>query len=75
MFIELQGAYFVLRAWKNNPKLSKKQIGIFSHWKDDGPENERPLTEDEVERFKQFLREHAPTSYYELFPKHKDEAD
>lgn len=72
MFIELQSAYFVLRAWKKNPKLSKREIGVFGQWTDDNPENEKPLTEKEVEGFKKLMRENNPTTYHELFPDEKE---
>ncbi len=71
MFVELQSAYLVLRAWKENPKSSKREIGVFSHWKDENPKNDKPLTEKEVEVFKKLLRENNPTAYYELFPEEK----
>jgi hypothetical protein len=64
MMLELHAAYLVLTTWKENPTLSKKQIGVWSHWKNDT----RPLTEDEVDGFKRLLREHALTQFRNLFP-------
>jgi|WetSurMetagenome_2_1015567.scaffolds.fasta_scaffold1351485_2 hypothetical protein len=69
MFTELQAASFVLQKWKDNPQLTKRQIGGWSHWKTDAPENDRSLTTEEVESYKQLLREHNPSQYYKLFPK------
>jgi hypothetical protein len=35
----------------------------------DNPENDVPVSAETVERWKELLRRHAPTSYRELFPK------
>jgi hypothetical protein len=56
MMIEMQGAYFVLKRWNQNPAATKRQIGIWQHWKEEREDNDRPLTEVEVERMKAFLR-------------------
>ncbi len=73
MFIEVQATYFVLNKWKNNPAATKLQIGIWQHWKEDAEDNNRPLSEVEVERMKVFLRRNAPTSYFEIFAEHKSD--
>jgi hypothetical protein len=67
MMIELQAAYFVLKKWNQNPAATKRQIGIWQHWKQEIEDNDRPLTEVEVERMKAFLRRNAPTSYFSIF--------
>ena len=69
MFIEVQAAYFVLRRWNQNSAATKRQIGIWQHWKEEAKDNDRPLSEVDVERMKVFLRRNAPTSYSEIFAK------
>ncbi len=73
MFIEVQAAYLVLKRWNQNPTATKRQIGIWQHWKEETEDNDRPLTEVEVERMKAFLRQNAPTSYFSIFA--KDQTD
>jgi len=73
--IEVQLADLVLKKWKDNPQLAKRQIGLWSHWKTEGPENDEPLTTEQVDHYKQVLRKHAPSHYYKLFPKQNGEAD
>lgn len=68
MFAEVQVNYFVLRAWKENPLLTKRQIGVLSSWKDEDPENDLSLTQREVRAGKDFLRQHAQratTTYFQ----------
>lgn len=67
MFVELQGTYFILKKWKQDPTASKRQIGIRSDWMQEGAGNGHPLSEAEVQRLKEFLRRNAPTSYFEVF--------
>jgi hypothetical protein len=71
MFIEVQAAYFVLRRWNQNSAATKRQIGIWQHWKEEAEGNDRPLTKVEVEKMKAFLRRYAPTSYFEIFAERK----
>ena len=68
MFAELLATYCVLQRWKRNPFATKRQIGLWSSWMTDEPINHRPLSRQEVLRQKAFLRKHAPTSHYKLFP-------
>jgi hypothetical protein len=65
MLYELMAISRVLRAWKRNPNLSRREIG---GWSDDSPGIDSPLTESEVERMKSFMRKYNPTSYHEMFP-------
>lgn len=67
MMIELQAAYFILKRWNQNSAATKRTIGIWQHWKEESADNDRPLSEFEVERMKAFLRQNAPTSYFEIF--------
>jgi hypothetical protein len=69
MMIELQATYFVLKRWRQNTAATKKQIGIWQHWKEEAEDNDRPLAEVEVGRMKTFLRRNAPTSYFNIFRK------
>jgi len=71
MMIELQAAFLVLKKWKQNPAATKRQIGIWQHWREETEDNHRPLAEVEVERMKAFLRQHAPTSCFEIFAEGK----
>jgi hypothetical protein len=71
MMIEVQAAYFVLKRWNQNSAATKRQIGIWQHWKQETEDNVRPLSEVEVERMKVFLRRNAPTSYSEIFAREK----
>jgi len=63
MFCELLCYYNILKAWKKNPKLHKKELPGWSSWKEDIPENNKPLTAEEVRFYKNFLRKHAISSY------------
>ncbi len=71
MFIELQATYLILEKWKENPELTKKEIGILSSWKEDKEKNNKPLTKKEVEDMKDFLKKYNPTAYFKLFPEEK----
>jgi hypothetical protein len=33
MMIELQAAYLMLKRWNQNPAATRRQIGIWQHWK------------------------------------------
>jgi len=69
MFVELMAITSVLSQWKKNPSITKREIGVWHHWEGEDPEYDKPLTENEVERMKKFLRDHSPTTYYKMFPK------
>ena len=69
MFIEVQATYFVLKRWNQNSAATKRQIGLWQHWTLGMEDNDRPLTEVEVTGMKAFLRQNAPTSYFEIFAK------
>jgi hypothetical protein len=71
MFIEVQAACFVLRRWNQDSAATKRQIGIWQHWKENTEDSDRPLFEVEVERMKALLRQNAPTSYFEIFTEEK----
>jgi hypothetical protein len=71
MMIAVQAVYFALKKWKQDSAATKRQIGVWQHWKEETEDNDRPLTEVEVERMKVFLRRYAPTSYSEIFAERK----
>ena len=59
MFIEVQATYLVLKRWNQNPAATRRQIGIWQHWKQETEDNDRPLSEVEVERMNAFLKQNA----------------
>jgi hypothetical protein len=67
MMIELQATYLVLKKWKQDAAATKREIGVWHHWKEETEGNHLLLTEIEVERMKAFLQRNAPTSYFEIF--------
>ena len=71
MFIELQATYFALKRRNQNPAATKRQIGIWQHWKQETEDNDHSLSEVDVERMKACLRRNAPTSYFEIFAEEK----
>lgn len=71
MMIELQATYLALKSWRENPARTKRQIGIWRHWKETAASHDRPLSKVEVNRMKTFLRRNAPTSYFEIFADEK----
>jgi hypothetical protein len=73
MFVAIQITYWVLKRWNENPAATKREIGIWQHWKQETEDSDRPLTEVEVERMKTFLRRNAPASYFSIFA--KDQTD
>jgi len=62
MFCELLGTYCVLRSWKENPSASKKDIGVWRHWREDIPENHVPLSPIDIEKMKAFVLRHNPSN-------------
>lgn len=71
MFVELLATRLVLQEWKQNPSLTKKQIGLWMHWMEDREENDHALSQAEFGQMKDFLRRHAPTTYFGIFPEEK----
>jgi len=69
MMIELQAAFLVLKKRSHDPAATKRQIGIWHHWRQETEGNDLLLTGVEVERMKAFLQRNAPTSYFEIFAK------
>jgi hypothetical protein len=72
MMIAVQATYFVLKRWNQNSAADKRQIGIWQHWKEKSEQNDCPLSEGEVKRMKAFLKQHAPTSYSDIFAEEND---
>jgi hypothetical protein len=44
MFAEVLFNAFVLRKWKENPAITKREIGLSYTWMEDKPENDLPLS-------------------------------
>lgn len=55
----------VLEKWKEDPKRSKKELGV-APWEKNG-DVEEPLTKRELESLKNFLKKHSPNDYSERF--------
>ena len=56
-----QAIDFILKKWAKSPKLTKKEIGVWSHWKTDDPGNDKPLTSEEVKKYKEILEKKRKT--------------
>lgn len=54
----------VLQMWKEDPKRSKEELRV-APWEENGDTKE-PLTEQELESLKNFLRKHSPSSLESL---------
>jgi len=50
----------ILKKWRKNPKLTKREIGVWNAWQEDIPANNRPLTQKEVRGYKEFLKKCKP---------------
>jgi hypothetical protein len=64
--IELMATVSVLKRWRDNPALTKREIGVWSHWTDGGDEMDVPLTQEEVAQMREFVRRVAPSIYANL---------
>jgi len=62
---ECQKIIKVLEKWKEDPKRSKKELGVVL-WEKEGNVSE-PLTERELASLKNFLQKHGLSAYSELF--------
>lgn len=67
LFIEVLACSQILEKWKANPSLTKREIGVWSAWKDGEDWMDLPLSDKEVHQMKEFLQRVAPTSYAQLF--------
>jgi hypothetical protein len=67
VLIEVIACSRILEKWKENPTLTKQEIGVWSRWKEGGQNTGVPLSKKEVQRMKEFLRRVAPTEYARLF--------
>ena len=66
MQIELQAADYILRTWLAEPHRPRRLYAGVS-WLQDHPEADSPLSAEEVEQYKRFLRTGAPSAYAQLF--------
>jgi len=55
MVLEFMVTELILKKWKENPKATKKEIGVWYHWQLDTPENNLSLSKEEVKRMQQLL--------------------
>lgn len=50
------GYYTILRKWEENPGLTKREIGVRAGWLEDRPENNLPLSGEEIREIKEYLK-------------------
>ncbi len=62
MYIELLAVEHAFRAWLRNPKAPANQLSLFL-----GDERDRPFTQEEILRMREFLKRHAPDTYRRMF--------
>src|SRR3989344_5597980 len=70
-----KGVYWTLRKWAENPKQTKREIGVWNHWKTDDPGNDKPLTLEEVKEMKQILRKSRGKPGYTRYKKYDNVSD
>jgi len=69
MMAEIQGLHFVLKRWKKNPSLSKREIIRSYGWKKDTDvKNNKPFSQKEIDRLKKELNRLSPAAYKSIFP-------
>lgn len=75
IFLEIQEIDYILRLWKKNPNLRKKDYERISWWKNNSPENNLPPTIDEIHKYLNRLKELNPTNTFikeqEIFNNHR----
>lgn len=62
VFIETLTIDYILRRWKENPELPKKDYTWISWWRVGKPENNLPPTVDEVQKYFERLKELNPSN-------------
>jgi hypothetical protein len=72
VFIEVIMYDYVLRRWREDPKAPKRSYERVASWQDASPENDQPLTQQEVEAMKAWMKDHAPTSYWRIFSEERE---
>lgn len=60
--------HWILKSWKENPKVTRKELGWVFSWQGDTPESNKPFTAKEIEGFKSGLRRRQKGTYFRLFP-------
>lgn len=66
---EIQGLHYVLKKWKENPSLSRREIVLSYGWeKDTDVENNKPFSQKDIERLKKELNRLSPAAYKSIFP-------
>jgi hypothetical protein len=66
--IELMGTISVLKRWKENPALTKREIGVWWDWIEGAAGADVSLTDEDIVQMKAFVQRVAPSTYAELFP-------
>ena len=61
IFAETLAIDIILRHWKDDPSLLKRDYPWISWWREDVPENNRPPNLDEIQRYLDRLKELNPT--------------
>ena len=62
---EVEKVLRVLTTWKENPQLSKKELGVLPWQEEDSVDD--PLTERELSSMKNFLEKHDKSSFDKIF--------
>lgn len=56
-----QAVDIILKIWKKNPNLTKRQIGVWYSWKADTKENNLPLSLKEIKSYEETLKKFKRT--------------
>jgi hypothetical protein len=72
VFVEVLMYDYVLRRWRTNPTAPKRSYEAIYCWQDAKPENDQPLTHKDVESMKAWMKRHAPTGYFMIFPEERE---
>ncbi len=68
MFVELIIAQYVLTEWKKAPNRSRRSYGRMSDWQGNDDWAKQPLSRADVQRYREYLKQHAPSHYKTVFP-------
>lgn len=51
-----QAVDIILKKWRKNPDLTKREIGVYSNWKDNNEENNKQLSLKEIKSYEETLK-------------------
>jgi hypothetical protein len=71
MYGEVIAYFSILRRWRSDPHAPRRAYSFMCGWQDSRPENDLPLSDQEVTRIKAWMRRHAPTVYLSIFPEER----